>query len=729
MIDVGGAALLGAAARNAAGVAAVADPAHYPRITAELRELGLVSPETRAQLAAEAFSTVAAYHAEIAAYLNQISGNTFPRRLALVLEKVDDLRYGENPHQRAAFYRETTHRSGTLADATRLQGDLPSFNNLLDLDAAYRIARDYTAPTVAIVKHTDPVGLASHDELVEAYRHALETDPVASFGGIVGVNRELDGATAREIAANSYEAVVAPGFSQSAIGILRGKPGLELLAVPPDPTEGMRDYGIASLDFKRVAGGLLVESQDELGLDRGQLQVVTKRRPTLEELTDLLFAWRAVRHVRSNAIVLARNGATVGIGAGQAQPPGLGRDRPPPGGRPGQARGHGIGRVLPVPGRHPGRGRRRRHGDHPARRLDPRRDGHRGRRPPPPGDGLHRPTALPALRQSLMEQLLALEMVRVTEAAAIASARFMGRGERDGADAAATEAMRRTMDEIEFAGRIVIGEGERDEAPMLYIGERVGRTGADRRRRAAGRHRGRPARGHEPRRPRPGRRDHGPRRVGGGRPDPRPRHVHGEAVRRAGRRRQGRHPRIARRENLRRIAEALGRRVSDITVVILERPRHDALIAEVREAGARIKLIGDGDLSAAISCAVSGTGVHAVMGIGGAPEGVITAAALRCLGGEIQARFRYRSDEERERGARMGHGDEDRVYMTEDLAPGENLVFAATGVTAGDLLQGVRFFGGGARTHSLVMAYQAKQVRFVDTVHMFDRDSPPRVRL
>jgi len=318
MIDVAGAALLGAAARNAAGVAAVADPAHYSRVTNEIREMGQVSPETRAQLAAEAFSTVAAYHAEIAAYLNQISGNTFPRRLAIVLEKVDDLRYGENPHQRAAFYRETTHRSGTLADATRIAGDLPSFNNLMDLDAAYRIARDYTAPTVAIVKHTDPVGLASHDELVEAYRHALETDPVASFGGIVGVNRELDGATAREIAANSYEAVVAPAYSQSALGILRAKHGLEILAVPPDPTEGMRDYGIANLDFKRVAGGLLVESLDELGLDRGRLQVVTQRRPTLEELTDLLFAWRAVRHVRSNAIVLARNGATVGIGAAQA---------------------------------------------------------------------------------------------------------------------------------------------------------------------------------------------------------------------------------------------------------------------------------------------------------------------------------------------------------------------------------------------------------------------------
>jgi fructose-1,6-bisphosphatase II len=327
-----------------------------------------------------------------------------------------------------------------------------------------------------------------------------------------------------------------------------------------------------------------------------------------------------------------------------------------------------------------------------------------------------------------MEQLLALEMIRVTEAAAIESARFMGRGAHDEADAAATEAMRRTMDEIDFAGRIVIGEGERDEAPMLYIGERVGRTGAERADAPAVDIAVDPL--------------EGTNLV-----------AHGQAgaitVLAASEADGLTHApdtymeklcvgpvaaghvdiRLSPTENLGRIAEALRRKVSDITVVILERPRHDDLIAEVRAAGARIKLIGDGDLSGAISCAVSGTGVHAVMGIGGAPEGVLTAAALRCLGGEIQARFRYRSAEERERGARMGHGDEDRVYMTEDLASGDNLVFAATGVTAGDLLQGVRFFGGGARTHSLVMAYQTKQVRFVDTVHMFDRDSPPRVRL
>ncbi len=318
MIDVGGASLLAAAARNFAGVAAVANPARYDEVILELRNRGMVSAELRQSLAAEAFSLVAAYHAEIAAYLSNICGDTFPRRLAMVLEKVEDLHYGENPTQPAAFYRETTHRQGTLADAARLQGPQPSFNDLLDLDAAYRFVSDFTTPTAVIVKHIDPIGLASHEDLVEAYRHALDTDPVSSFGGIIGVNRELDGATAREIASNNFEAVVAPSFSQAALGILAQKPQVRLLAVPPDPIEGPRDYGIAGLDFKRVDGGLLVESKDELALDKTQLHVVTKRRPTLEELTDLLFAWRAVRHVRSNAIVLARNTATVGIGAAQA---------------------------------------------------------------------------------------------------------------------------------------------------------------------------------------------------------------------------------------------------------------------------------------------------------------------------------------------------------------------------------------------------------------------------
>jgi fructose-1,6-bisphosphatase II len=305
----------------------------------------------------------------------------------------------------------------------------------------------------------------------------------------------------------------------------------------------------------------------------------------------------------------------------------------------------------------------------------------------------------------------------------------MGQGDRHKSDQVAVEAMRKEMDTLPIDGTIVIGEGERDEAPMLWIGEPVGQ------------------------RTPPGVEDNPEIDIAVDPLEGTNLVAHGQAgaitVLAASEKGGLVHApdtyleklcvgpvaagrvdiRLPPRENLARIATELRRSIGDITVVILERPRHEALIEEVRTAGARIKLISDGDLSAAISCAVQGTGVHAVMGIGGAPEGVLTAAALRCLGGEIQARFRYRSEEEHARGTAMGHGDEERVYSTEDLASGDSLVFSATGVTAGDLLQGVRFFGGGARTHSLVMAYQAKQVRFVDTVHMFDRDRPPSVRL
>jgi fructose-1,6-bisphosphatase II len=325
-----------------------------------------------------------------------------------------------------------------------------------------------------------------------------------------------------------------------------------------------------------------------------------------------------------------------------------------------------------------------------------------------------------------MEGLLALEMVRVTEAAAIESARHMGRGDNKAADRAAVEAMRKTFDEVDLAGTIVIGEGERDKAPMLYIGESVGRSI-------------------------PGQPEidiavdplEGTNLVA---------HGNANAITVIAASEKGgllNAPdtyleklcvgpdvagkvdiRLTPKENLDRIATILGRKVADLTVVILDRERHAGLIEDVRATGARIKLISDGDLSAAISCAVRGTGVHAVMGTGGAPEGVLSAVALRCLGGEIQARLRWRSDAERDRAVSMGvDPSEERVYSTTDLAPGNNLVFAATGVTDGDLLGGVRFFGGGARTHSLVMGYQSKEVRFIDTVHMFDRDKPPAVRL
>jgi fructose-1,6-bisphosphatase II len=325
-----------------------------------------------------------------------------------------------------------------------------------------------------------------------------------------------------------------------------------------------------------------------------------------------------------------------------------------------------------------------------------------------------------------MDKLITVDAVAATEAGAIAAARLMGRGDRMGADRAAVEAMRKAMDEADISGTIVIGEGERDEAPMLFIGEQVGNSDAAVSVDIAV----------DPL--------EGTNLVATGSPN-------ATAVLAAAEPGGLMHapdtylqklivgPQVAGQvsiddpieKTLATIADRLGRKVWDITVVILDRPRHEELIREVRQAGARIKLIGDGDLTAGISVAVSGTGVHAVMGTGGAPEGVLTAAALKCLGGEIQAKFRWRSDEEKERARGMGVDvdDTDRVYMTNDLASGENVVFCATGVTDGELLRGVRFFGGGARTHSLVMAYRRGMVRFLDTVHMWDYHNPPKVRL
>jgi fructose-1,6-bisphosphatase II len=324
------------------------------------------------------------------------------------------------------------------------------------------------------------------------------------------------------------------------------------------------------------------------------------------------------------------------------------------------------------------------------------------------------------------DKIIIAEAMRATEAGAIAAARLMGRGDRDGADQAAVTAMRKAMDEADISGTIVIGEGERDEAPMLYIGEQVGNPDAAFSIDIAV----------DPL--------EGTNLVATGSPN-------ATAVLAAAEPGGLMHapdtymeklvvgPTAAGKVSindpvettLATIAESLGRNVWDITVVILERERHERLIADVRATGARIKLIGDGDLTAGINCAVSGTGIHAVMGIGGAPEGVLAAAALKCLGGEIQGKFHWRSDEERERARVMGVDvdDRERVYTTNDLASGRSVVFCATGVTDGELLRGVRFFGGGARTHSVMMSYRQGLVRFIDTVHMWDPGNPPKVRL
>ncbi|MGA8101989.1 MAG: class II fructose-bisphosphatase [Candidatus Acidiferrales bacterium] len=316
---------------------------------------------------------------------------------------------------------------------------------------------------------------------------------------------------------------------------------------------------------------------------------------------------------------------------------------------------------------------------------------------------------------------LSLEFLRVVEQAAIASARTMGLGDREAADLAAVEAMRKEMDEVGMDGTIVIGEGERDEAPMLFIGEKVGRATRDNYITypsvdiavdplegtnlcalgtpnsitvlAASEKRGLL---HAP--------DLymekivvGPACRGAVDLDATPEH------------------------NLRAIAKRLDRDVEDLVVTVLDRPRHEKLIADIRKAGARIRLIGDGDLSAGISAAVIGTGIHAVMGTGGAPEGVLTAAALRCLNGQILGRLVASKPEHLARLSTMGITDPKRVYDTQDLAPGQKLIFACTGVTEGNLLRGVRFFGDGVRTQSLIMTLEDRVVRFIDTVHLEKR--------
>ncbi|PZR60578.1 MAG: bifunctional phosphoribosylaminoimidazolecarboxamide formyltransferase/inosine monophosphate cyclohydrolase [Chloroflexi bacterium] len=314
-IDIGGVALLRAAAKNFPGVAAVSSPTQYASVVRDVKSVGTVSPETRQKLAADAFALTAGYDAQIASYLSLQAGKLFPSRLTLVFDKKADLRYGENPHQLGAFYADPSLPGATIANARQIAGKDLSFNNLLDLDAAWSIASDFKTPTVCIVKHGNPCGLASVVDLAEAFRLALEGDSVSAYGGIIGANRIVDESTARAIRPGFFEAIVAPGFTREALEILRTKKGFEIIEVPP--SEAAERDGAAAFDFKRIGGGLLVQTVDSLEEDRDKLQVVTQRRPTLEELTDLLFSWRAVRHVKSNAIVLAKKHALIGMGAGQ----------------------------------------------------------------------------------------------------------------------------------------------------------------------------------------------------------------------------------------------------------------------------------------------------------------------------------------------------------------------------------------------------------------------------
>ncbi len=309
LIDVGGVSLLRAAAKNWERVAVVCDPGQYAALVEELLREGSVSEETRRRLAAETFARTAAYDATIAGYFNRQLDEQFPDVLTIAYRKVQQTRYGENPHQAAAFYRAYTREEG-LAGAGQLQGKELSFNNLVDLDAAWRLVREFAQPAAAIIKHATPCGVATGTTPAEAYAAARACDPVSAFGGIAALNREVDEQTAREVTEIFTEAVIAPGFTAGARAVLARKSNLRVLEAEAASAD-------AALELRTVSGGLLVQEGDRLDLDETQLPVVTPRAPTAQEMASLRVAWTVCKWVKSNAIVLVRGQATVGLGGGQ----------------------------------------------------------------------------------------------------------------------------------------------------------------------------------------------------------------------------------------------------------------------------------------------------------------------------------------------------------------------------------------------------------------------------
>jgi phosphoribosylaminoimidazolecarboxamide formyltransferase/IMP cyclohydrolase len=307
-IDIGGPTLIRAAAKNYQDVAIVVAPADYPAILNEMRaRQGGLSPETKWRLARKAFRITANYDAAISARLDLVNApaGPLPRELNLRAPKAMDLRYGENPHQHAALY---AHPGEGVAGAEQLHGKELSFNNLMDLDAAWQLISEFADPAAAIIKHTNPCGCAEQESLAEAYRKALECDPVSAYGGVVGLNRAVDEETAREIAKTFIEAVAAPDYSPEALAVLSVKKNLRVMRVAP---------GASKLAVRSISGGFLVQTADVAKLSRENAVVKTRRSPTEEEWAGLEFGWKVAKHVKSNAIVYARPGQTVGIGAGQ----------------------------------------------------------------------------------------------------------------------------------------------------------------------------------------------------------------------------------------------------------------------------------------------------------------------------------------------------------------------------------------------------------------------------
>ncbi|MDD5594138.1 MAG: bifunctional phosphoribosylaminoimidazolecarboxamide formyltransferase/IMP cyclohydrolase [Candidatus Margulisbacteria bacterium] len=315
-IDIGGPCMVRAAAKNYKNVAVVVDPADYPAIIKELKENGSISSAAREQLSFKAFKHTAQYDALIVRYFASLLSRPeeFPREMEILLEKIQDLRYGENPHQKAAFYRERgAEGEGRVTEAKQLHGKELSFNNIVDMEAAWNCANYFADPTVCIVKHNNPCGVAKADALAEAYKQALECDPVSAFGGIIAANRRIDELTAKEVSNLFVEVIIAPSYTPKALEILKGKQNIRIMEMG----EKSISKPFRGLDYKRISGGLLVQEPDLAQLGINEIKVVTRREPTMAEMEDLFFAWGVAKYVKSNTIVYAKNGKTVGIGAGQ----------------------------------------------------------------------------------------------------------------------------------------------------------------------------------------------------------------------------------------------------------------------------------------------------------------------------------------------------------------------------------------------------------------------------
>jgi len=313
-IDIGGPTMLRSAAKNHAFVSVVVDANDYSQVLDEIRDGGDTTLETRKQLAAKVFRHTAAYDALISDYLSNKLGEPLPERLTVTYEKIQDLRYGENPHQKAAFYRKPLAAVDSLTNAEQLHGKELSYNNINDANAALQIVKEFTEPAVVAVKHMNPCGVGIGESIYEAYRKAYDADPVSIFGGIVAANRIIDEDTANLLKDIFLEIVLAPGFTDEALALLAQKKNIRLLKISGLELAADRksQYVVTSID-----GGMIVQESDIHSLTEADLQVVTDRKPTEEELKQLLFGWKVVKHVKSNAIVLAKDDMTVGVGAGQ----------------------------------------------------------------------------------------------------------------------------------------------------------------------------------------------------------------------------------------------------------------------------------------------------------------------------------------------------------------------------------------------------------------------------